>query len=179
WTTIASDTSSPYSVMWDTTSLTDGGSYDLRVITIDNASNTFTSATVTVTVDRTAPAAPSTPVLSPASDSGVAGDNITNVTTPTFTGTAEAGSTVKIFDGVTQVGSGTATGGSYSIAVSALSQGAHTITATATDAAGNVSPSSGSLTVTIDTAVPTVTAAKLANGTGTAGTADTGDTATF
>jgi hypothetical protein len=167
-------------VTWDTTALTDGGSYDLRVITNDNASNTFTSTTVTVTVDRTAPSAPSTPVLSPASDSGVAGDNITNVTTPTFTGTAEAGSTVKIFDGVTQVGSGTATGGNYSIASSALSQGAHTITATATDGAGNVSPSSAGLTVTIDTTVPAPTSAKLANGgAGPAGTANAGDTATF
>ena len=41
------DTSSPYSVTWDTTGLTNGGSYDLRVITTDNASNVFTSATVT------------------------------------------------------------------------------------------------------------------------------------
>jgi hypothetical protein len=179
WSTIATDTTSPYSVTWDTTALTDGGSYDLRVVTTDNASNTFTSATVTVTVDRTAPAAPTTPVLTAASDSGVAGDNITNDTTPAFTGTAEAGSTVKIFDGATQVGSGTATGGTYTITTSTLTQGSHAITATATDAAGNVSPSSGSVTVTIDTTVPTVTAAKLANGGASSGKADTGDTATF
>src|SRR5207253_2472811 len=102
------------------------------VVTTDNASNTFTSATVTVTVDRVAPNAPSTPVLAGASDSGALGDNVTNATTPTFTGTAEAGSTVKIYDGVTQVGSGTATGGNYSIAVSALSEATHNITATAT-----------------------------------------------
>src|SRR5205807_1683114 len=140
---------------------------------------TFTSAIVQVTVDRTAPAAPSTPVLAAGSDSGVSGDDITNVTTPTFTGTAEAASTVKIYDGATQVGSGTAAGGSYSIATSALSSGAHTITATATDAAGNVSASSGSVTVTIDTTVPTVTAAKLANGGPLSGKADSGDTATF
>jgi hypothetical protein len=35
------------------------------------------------------------------------------------------------------------------------------------------------VTVTIDTVAPTVTSAKLANGTGTAGKADQGDTATF
>ncbi len=179
WTTIATDTSSPYSVRWDTTGLTDGGSYDLRVITEDNAANTFTSSTVTVTVDRTAPTAPSTPVLSAASDSGVAGDNITNDARPTFTGTAEAGATVTIFDGATQVGSGTATGGNYSITASTLAQGAHTITARATDAAGNVSPSSDSVAVTIDTTPPAVTSAKLANGSGLAGKADAGDTATF
>jgi hypothetical protein len=177
WTTIATDTTSPYSVAWDTTALTNGGSYDLRVITTDNAFSTFTSSTVTVTVDRTAPNAPSTPVLAVASDGGVQGDNLTNVATPTFTGTAEAASTVKIFDGVTQVGSGTATGGNYSIAVSTLSTGAHTITATATDAAGNVSASSGSIVVTIDTTAPAPTSVVLANG-GTAAKVDTGDTGT-
>jgi hypothetical protein len=115
--------------------------------------------------------------LAVASDGGVQGDNLTNVATPTFTGTAEAASTVKIFDGVTQVGSGTATGGNYSIAVSTLSTGAHTITATATDAAGNVSASSGSIVVTIDTTAPAPTSVVLANG-GTAAKVDTGDTGT-
>ena len=56
WTTIgAADTSSPYGVTWDTTAVTDG-LYDLRVITTDNAGNTFTSTTVTnVRVDNTNP----------------------------------------------------------------------------------------------------------------------------
>ena len=44
-------------------------------------------------------------------------DNITNVASATYTGTAEAGSTVTIYDGATVVGSGTATGGTYSIGV--------------------------------------------------------------
>ena len=58
WTNIgAADTTSPYSVSWDTTALADGG-YDLRVITTDSAGNTFTSAVRTVTVDNSAPAAP-------------------------------------------------------------------------------------------------------------------------
>src|SRR5581483_3787636 len=164
WTTIVVDTATPYTTTWNTTALTDGGSYDLRVITEDNASNIFTSATMVVTVDRTAPAAPSTPVLAVASDSGTVGDNLTNATTPTFIGTAEAGATIKLFDGVTQVGSGTATGGNYSIATSALSQAAHTITATATDPAGNVSSSSGGVTVTIDATAPTPVDVTLANG---------------
>ena len=57
---------------------------------------------------------PSTPDLVAASDSGLSStDNITKVTTPTFTGTAEAGSTVTLYDGTAvmapaspQVGSG-------------------------------------------------------------------------
>ena len=83
-------------------------------------------------------------------------DSNTNDNTPTFTGTAEAGSTVTIFDGATAIGSGVATGGNYSITVSILSDGVHSITAKATDVAGNTSGSSGTLTATIDTQAPTV-----------------------
>ncbi len=177
WTSIAIDTTSPYSVTWDTTALTNGGGYDLRVITTDNASNTFTSATVTVVVDLTAPAAPSTPFLAVASDGGPDGDNLTNDDTPTFTGTAEAGSTVTIYDGVTQVGSGVASGGNWSVTTSTLGTGAHTITATATDAAGHASATSGSVVVTVDTTQPTVTGIVIANG-NVAAKIDTGDTGT-
>ena len=55
WTTIGTDTTGPYSSPWNTTGLT-AGQYDLRVITTDNATNSFTSMPlVTVTVDNTAP----------------------------------------------------------------------------------------------------------------------------
>ncbi|HJQ42105.1 MAG TPA: Ig-like domain-containing protein, partial [Jatrophihabitantaceae bacterium] len=178
WTSIGIDPSSPYSVTWDTSALTQGGSYDLRVVTIDNASNTFTSPTVTVTVDKVAPSAPSTPVLASASDGGIAGDNLTNDNTPTFTGTAEAGATVTIYDGGTAVGSATAIGGSYSVTTSTLADGAHTITATATDAAGNTSAASAGLVITVDTTAPAPTGVVLANG-GVAGRIDTGDTGTI
>ncbi|MDP2902113.1 MAG: DUF4347 domain-containing protein [Methylovulum sp.] len=112
-------------------------------------------------VDTTVPVA-STPDLDTASDKGASStDNITNVATPTLTGTAEAGSTVKIYDtnGTTVVGTGTANvGGNYSIVTSSpLTSGAHTLTAKATDAAGNVSAVSTGLSVTIDTTVPTAT----------------------
>jgi hypothetical protein len=107
-------------------------------------------------IDTAVPAAPSVPDLAAASDTGTTNsDNITNDTTPTFTGTAEAGSTVNIYDGATLIGTGVATGGNYSIIASALSQGAHNITATATDAAGNVSAASAALAITIDTVAPT------------------------
>jgi hypothetical protein len=113
------------------------------------------SAALSVTIDTTAPAAPSTPDLTVASDSGSSNtDNITNVATPTFTGTAEATSTVTIFDGTTAVGTGTATGGNYSITTSTLTAGTHSITAKATDPANNTSVASGALPVTIDIAAP-------------------------
>ena len=41
---------------WDTTAQADG-QYDLRVVTTDNAGNSYTSATITVRVDNTAPTA--------------------------------------------------------------------------------------------------------------------------
>jgi hypothetical protein len=85
---------------------------------------------------------------------------------------------VRIYDGSTEVGSGTATGGSYAITTSVLSQAAHTITATATDPAGNASPSSGSVVVTIDTTKPTPLDVTLANG-GVAQKVDTGDSVTI
>ncbi|TMK79966.1 MAG: hypothetical protein E6G45_02105 [Actinobacteria bacterium] len=56
WNPIATDTTSPYSVNWDSTSLADG-SYDLRAITTDLAGNSFTSGVRTVTVDNTGPTA--------------------------------------------------------------------------------------------------------------------------
>lgn len=55
WTTIGTDTSSPYSVSWNTTTGTPDGLYDLRVITTDDAENTFTSPLITVRVDNTGP----------------------------------------------------------------------------------------------------------------------------
>ncbi|WP_200958355.1 Ig-like domain-containing protein, partial [Massilia sp. Root335] len=68
-------------------------------------------------------------------------DGITNATTPVFTGTAEAGATVTLYDtdGTTVLGSTVATGGNWSITASTLSAGAHTITAKVMDAAGNAS----------------------------------------
>ena len=66
------------------------------------------------------------------------GDRITNDNTLTLTGTAEANSTVKVFDGTTLFGSATANGsGAWTYTTAALADGAHNLTATATDAAGN------------------------------------------
>ncbi len=49
------------------------------------------------------PAAPATPFLTAASDSGVKGDNITNIATPVIRGTGVPGDTVTLLDGVTPV----------------------------------------------------------------------------
>jgi hypothetical protein len=140
---------------FDGTPFPEGGALDQGKIRLFHRPN---ACPLPTPPDATAPSPPSTPDLAAASDSGVSNtDNLTNDTTPTFTGTAEAGSTVKIFSDGMQVGNGPATGGSYSITTSSLSDGTHSITATATDAAENVSAPSDALNVTIDTELPTVT----------------------
>ena len=61
--------------------------------------------------------------------------------TPTITGQAEANSTVKVFNGTTQIGTaGVSSSGSFSVNISnPLANGTYTFTVNATDAAGNVS----------------------------------------
>ena len=90
--------------------------------------------------DTTAPSAPTNlSVTSNATD-----------TRPTVTGTAEANSIVRLFNGAQQLGSTTANAnGSFSVTSSALSNDTYTFTLTATDAAGNVS-NTGSITHTVN-----------------------------
>ena len=136
------------------------GSGTLKVQVENSYGMASTALVQAYVLDQTPPAAPTTPDLTAASDSGVSStDNVTNDTTPTFTGTAEAGSAVTLFDGATAVGSAVATAtGSWSITTAALASGVQNFTAEATDVAGNVSPMSGALPVTIDTTTPVVTA---------------------
>ena len=125
----------------------------------NNATLTLNSvgSTTAVKVDAVNPSAPSAPDLVAGSDTGASStDNITNDNTPTVSGTAEANSTVAIYDGATLLGTATADGtGSWSYTATTLSNGSHTLTARATDAAGNDSPLSTGLTITVDAAAPT------------------------
>ena len=112
------------------------------------------------TVDRDAPAAPSTPDLDAASDTGASNtDNVTSDNTPTFTGTAEANTTVTLISSLSgTLGTTTADGsGNWSFTAGVLANGIHNFTATATDAAGNVSSASAALAVTIDGPVTVTT----------------------
>ncbi|WP_187394896.1 Ig-like domain-containing protein [Pigmentiphaga aceris] len=111
-------------------------------------------------LDHTAPAAPSAPDLRALDDTGgFNNDNVTSVTTPVFTGTAEAGSMVRLYDtDGTELGSAPANSGNWSITSNALTSGSHTLTVKATDAAGNVSAASSALVVIVDAAAPTALA---------------------
>jgi hypothetical protein len=110
------------------------------------------SSALSVTIDAAAPVAPSIAAFS--TDSGTVGDGVTNDNTLTLTGSAEANATVKVYDGVTLLGSATADGsGNWSYTTAALTNGAHSLTATET-VAGNTSAASSALNVIIDTTAP-------------------------
>ncbi|WP_198781880.1 Ig-like domain-containing protein [Shewanella putrefaciens] len=140
-----------------------------------NGTNGYTAAYTggaSHTVDRDAPLAPSVPDLAMASDSGISStDNVTNDTTPTLTGSAEANSTVTLtsIDGV--LGTTTADGaGNWSFTPLLTSNSVHNITATATDAAGNTGVASAALALTLDTQIPSITSSIPAGGAAAADT---------
>ena len=111
------------------------------------------ATTSTAPADKTAPSAPT--IASFSTDSGVLGDRITNDNTLTLSGTAEANSTVKLYDGTTLLGNALANGaGAWSYTTATLANGGHSFKATATDAAGNTSAASTALSAAIDTAAP-------------------------
>lgn len=119
------------------------------------------SAALKVTVDSVAPAVPKIASFQP--DTGTSGDGITNANRLTLAGTAEAGSTVNVFDGTTSIGTTTANAsGAWNFSTVQLSNAVHNFTATASDIAGNSSAASGKLAVTVDAAwTPPVTGENL------------------
>ncbi|KPK72441.1 MAG: hypothetical protein AMJ79_15715, partial [Phycisphaerae bacterium SM23_30] len=101
---------------------------------------------------------PTKPNLITADDSGSdSGDDITNETAPTITGTAEANSTVTvdINGGIhTDTAAADANGiWSYTLTSGWLNEGANAIFVSATDVAGNVSAASSDLIITLDTTI--------------------------
>jgi hypothetical protein len=110
-------------------------------------------STYTANYQQPDTSAPEAPVIGSPSDGTVTSDN-----TPEFSGTAEAGSTVELFESSTSLGTATAdsSGGWSFTPTSALNEGTHSITAKATDQAGNQSAASAELLVTVDTSAPTL-----------------------
>lgn len=133
------------------------GVHLITAIATDAAGNVSgRSQELGILVDTTAPAAPAGLDLATDDDTGVSNsDNLTNRTTGlTITGTAEAGARVELFADGKSVGVATAgSNGTFSRDI-ALAEGAHSITAKATDAAGNVSEASEAITITVDATAP-------------------------
>jgi hypothetical protein len=124
------------------------GSHTFQVRAIDRAGNVDASpASYTWSIDGTAPSTPA--ITSPSNGAFL------NTTTVAISGTAEANSYLKLYDGATLV-PGTPfvdPSGNWTHSITALTQGSHTITATVTDAAGNASPAA-TVSITIDSIPP-------------------------
>ena len=140
---------------WSTTVALSGDStHSLVAKDTDAAGNTGVSDAVAFILDTVAPAAPA----SLADTSVVNGyvNKASNTGTQALTGSAEAGSTVTVYDGSTQLpGAALADGtGRWSYTLGGLADGSHSFTATATDAADNTSDFSSALAFTVDTVAP-------------------------
>ena len=142
----------------------------------DKAGNeSATSPTMNITIDLTAPAVLTNVVATDdiGAITGTINNNaFTDDTKPTFSGKGTAGDVVKVYDGVTVIGSTTViAGGTWSFTpVTALNAGVHTITTTATDPAGNESASSTPLTFTVDTTAPVAPSLSLLTDSGSSNT---------
>ncbi|WP_052263371.1 Ig-like domain-containing protein [Geobacter pickeringii] len=150
-TLVGSDSASPYTISYATTSLTNGA-HTLIAKAYDAAGNVGTSASVSITVfNDTTP--PTVSVASP-----VAGSTVGGTVTATVNATDNVGvSSVSFFvDGALQ---GTDTSAPYTFTwnTASATNGAHTLTAMAYDAAGNSAQSTAvQITVFNDTIAPTV-----------------------
>ncbi|WP_425334798.1 adventurous gliding motility protein AgmC [Myxococcus stipitatus] len=149
------------------------GPHTVTATAQDVAGNTATD-TNSFTVDTGTSVSIATPADGAVLSSGVV----------TYSGTAEPGATVTVTVDGTVVGTVTASaGGSWSVPVAAtLADGAHTVTATAQDTAGNTATDTNTFTVDTGTFVSVTTPAEgavLTNGVVTyAGTAEPGATVT-
>ncbi|CAK4841906.1 unnamed protein product [Aphanomyces euteiches] len=113
--------------------------------------NILDAARASFTIDQTPPAAPA--LVTPANGEW------TNDASPTISGTTEAGTTVTIrLDGTAAATVTAAGNGSWMwIPTTALAEGVHTVSASATDAAGNTGSFSAEHAFTVDTQPPVIT----------------------
>jgi hypothetical protein len=136
--------------------LADGQSYTISATALDAAGNTA-QGSAALLIDATAPAAP-TLSLELGSDSGLVGDGLTNISQPVVKGQAEALARVSVWMNAAELGSTVAdAAGNWAFRPSApLSEGLHRLAARAGDAAGNLSPLSESLSISVDTQPPSI-----------------------
>jgi hypothetical protein len=123
------------------------GKHSFTATDMSSGATSAASSALAVTIDTHAPAAP---VL--------VSDSVVNTNHVLLSGTAEANSTITVYDGTTAVGTATAgTNGAWSVTTSALASGAQALTATATDVAGNKSALSQALDPVIGSTAPSGT----------------------
>ncbi|OFX97570.1 MAG: hypothetical protein A2W90_09655 [Bacteroidetes bacterium GWF2_42_66] len=148
----------------DTDGITVGSAVSVNGSTIRNAAGldaitTLNSvgSTTNVKVDAIVPVAPVVTGIS--TDSNTAADGITSDNTLLINGTSEPNATVEVFINTVSAGTTAANGtGNWQFdhTATVLPDGNYSLTAKATDAAGNTSAASTAYTVTVDTAKPSV-----------------------
>ncbi|WP_345953997.1 MBG domain-containing protein [Mucilaginibacter sp. PAMB04168] len=153
------------------------GTYDFN-LRVTNSATGCVSAIVPLTLTITAPAVTAAPVvIVPANGSMV------STATPTYGGTAPAGSTITIYsDGASLANTITAnSAGNWAITQpTALTQGAHTVYATAQLSGNSVSANGNTNTFTVDNIRPTVAISSTAGASGgSTGTSPIPFTVTF
>jgi hypothetical protein len=129
-TLLGTDSTAPYSVSWNTTAVSNGG-HTLYAKAYDAAGNVYQDFRG-VTVDN---AAPTVAITSPANGAGV-------FLSTTIQATASDNNVVQqvaFYDGSTLLGTDTTAPYSFSWNTTLVARGQHTLTARATDYAGNVS----------------------------------------
>jgi RHS repeat-associated protein len=144
------------------------GTHTLKLQAKDSSGNTTSVYEFIFTLDTTE-VAPNNLDLTAATDSGKSDtDNITNNTTPSITGNANAGALVQLSNSGQVIASSTADStGKWQITSTTLTNGTYNLTATATDIAGNVSAASQPLSINIDTVAPISPTLKLTAATDT------------
>ena len=124
---------------------------DTTVSSGTSTTTTSTSPALVVTVDTVAPTAPSIATPTTNTNGGL-----------NLTGMAEANSTVKVYDGTTEIGTATAnSSGAWSYTTSTLATGSHSLTAKATDVAGNTGATSAVVPQAIAVGVQNVVGASI------------------
>lgn len=154
YTTDGSDPSITTGSTKYTTPIVISSTTTLKFIGVDTLGNQEQVQTQTYTIDTTSPGAPTV-------NDPTGGTGFTNAQNPiTIIGTTDAGTaTVQIFDNNAAIGTATVSGivsqGTVSFTFDAtLAEAPHSITAKATDAAGNTGPSSNTVTFKVDRTAP-------------------------
>lgn len=175
-TAFAIDTSSPYSISWNSADASNGA-HTITAKATDGAGNVGTSSPVSLTVSNVVPdtTAPTVNITSPVIGAIVPNPTAVNVNASDNIGVSKV---ELIVDGVTLTPADTNAPFSFSWNTSGYAAGSHTLRTRATDAAGNIGLSA-IITVTIpDTISPSTGLSAPLNGTTVSGTVNVMATAT-
>ncbi|MEQ9307052.1 MAG: Ig-like domain-containing protein, partial [Marinoscillum sp.] len=140
------DTSSPFSYSWNTTGVSNG-TYSLTAVATDDEGNSTTSSTVIVTVSNASGGSSPTVSITAPSNNSTVSNTVTITANASDSDSDLVGVQFKL-DGNNLGSQDTSSPFSFSWDTNGASNGSHTLTAVATDAAGN-STTSSSVSVTV------------------------------